>query len=288
MILPHRFSVPAGELDFALSVSCGQVFRFRQEEGVWSGVIAGQVYRASLVDGCWEVQSTEQEGEFRHTFDLEGERSAAGQRIAAADPWLVELIESDPGLAFIRQRDPVEVIFSFICSANNHVRRIEQMVRNLGDRGPEFARGFHGFPSLEVLASVPESDLRTAGFGYRSGRVPACALAILDRGGVAWIESLRSLSSDDALFELEALPGVGPKLAECIALFGLGHHDVFPVDTHMFNVVRRRYLPNLGPNLTIRGRREIRESMRDRFGKDAGRAHHVLFVDELRNWRSRR
>ncbi len=264
------------------------MFRFRQEEGVWSGVIAGQIYRASLRDSRWEVESTEPEAEFRQTFDLEGERSAAGQRIAAADSKLAELIETDPGLAFIRQRDPVEVIFSFICSANNHVRRIEQMVRNLGDRGPELLGGFHAFPGLEVLAEVPEAELRAAGFGYRSGRVPACARAILDRGGVGWVESLRNRSSDEALLELEALPGVGPKLAECIALFGLGHGNVFPVDTHMFNVVRRRYLPDLGANLTARGRREIRTAMRERFGADAGRAHHVLFVDELRHWRSRR
>src|SRR5690606_37217810 len=130
-------------------------------------------------DGCWEIESTEPEAEFRRTFDVEGKRSAAGKRIAAADASLAELIELAPGLGVIRQRDAVEVVFSLICSANHHVRRIEQMVQNLGDRGPELNGGCHAFPSLEALAGIAEAELRGAGFGYRSGRVPMCAQSIL-------------------------------------------------------------------------------------------------------------
>lgn len=35
---------------------------------------------------------------------------------------------------------------------------------------------------------------------------------------------------------LSTLPGVGPKVAACIALFSLDHHHAIPVDTHVWQV----------------------------------------------------
>ncbi|ARU42526.1 hypothetical protein CCB80_01990 [Armatimonadetes bacterium Uphvl-Ar1] len=108
-------------------------------------------------------------------------------------------------------------------------------------------------------------------------------------GGLAWLSGLRAVDSDVAVEELQQLPGVGPKVAECVALFGLGHGDVVPIDTHIWNAVRRRYVPELfGGSLTVGRRKLVRDLMRDRFGDEAGLAHLVLFVDEMRNWRARR
>ncbi|KAL9262639.1 N-glycosylase/DNA lyase OGG1-like protein, partial [Drosera capensis] len=60
---------------------------------------------------------------------------------------------------------------------------------------------FHEFPSLERLVDVLEEQLRAAGFGYRGHQ-----------------SSLRF-----------ARPGVGPKVAACIALFSLDQHHAIPV-----------------------------------------------------------
>lgn len=55
-------------------------------------------------------------------------------------------------------------------------------------------------------------------------------------GGVQWLASLRSVELAEAVDALATLPGVGPKVAACIALFSLDQHHAIPVDTHVWKV----------------------------------------------------
>jgi hypothetical protein len=87
---------------------------------------------------------------------------------------------------------------------------------------------------------------------------------------------------------LETLPGVGPKVAACVALMALRKPGVVPVDTHVWQVAQRHYTPRL------RGRALSREVMAAveaafvaRFGERAGWAQTVLFVADLPAVRAR-
>jgi N-glycosylase/DNA lyase len=284
------FEVDGRGIDFGLCVSTGQVFRWREiESGIWEGVIGGGWWRVSVQptqfsDTLLKVQSNQKPDDFVRVFGVDRGEGEWFAGVLEGDPGLEEAVRECAGLRLIEQSDPVEVLFSFICSANNHVKRIEGMVGCLAEFGENYA-----FPSLEVLAGVEGQYLRERGFGYRAERVPACAAQVLGLGGLNWLDDLKGLRSAEAVLELQKLPGVGPKVAECVALFGLGHRDVVPIDTHIWNAVRRRYFPELdGGSLTLGRRRMVGDFMRDRFGQDAGLAHLVLFVDEMRNWRSRR
>lgn len=55
-------------------------------------------------------------------------------------------------------------------------------------------------------------------------------------GGAQWLLSLRKLDLQEAIDALCTLPGVGPKVAACIALFSLDQHHAIPVDTHVWKV----------------------------------------------------
>lgn len=55
-------------------------------------------------------------------------------------------------------------------------------------------------------------------------------------GGVEWLASLRKVDLEVAISALCTLPGVGPKVAACIALFSLDQHHAVPVDTHVWQV----------------------------------------------------
>ena len=55
-------------------------------------------------------------------------------------------------------------------------------------------------------------------------------------GGAQWLLSLRKLNLQEAIDALCTLPGVGPKVAACIALFSLEQHHAIPVDTHVWQV----------------------------------------------------
>lgn len=55
-------------------------------------------------------------------------------------------------------------------------------------------------------------------------------------GGLEWLASLRKSDLQGAIDGLISLPGVGPKVAACIALFSLDQHHAIPVDTHVWQV----------------------------------------------------
>lgn len=55
-------------------------------------------------------------------------------------------------------------------------------------------------------------------------------------GGTEWLLSLRKLGLQEVIDGLCTLPGVGPKVAACIALFSLDQHHAIPVDTHVWKV----------------------------------------------------
>lgn len=62
------------------------------------------------------------------------------------------------------------------------------------------------------------------------------ALQLKPGGGVKWLSSLRELDLEKVIINLSTLPGVGPKVASCVALFSLDQHHAVPVDTHVWQV----------------------------------------------------
>lgn len=118
-------------------------------------------------------------------------------------------------------------------------------------------RAYHDFPPPERLAEDAdvEARLRSLGFGYRAKYIYQTAVIVAERREKGWLNSLRNpeapafgvpeADADDgemppegrsgyreareALLELQ---GVGPKVADCVTLMGLGWGESVPVDTH--------------------------------------------------------
>lgn len=55
-------------------------------------------------------------------------------------------------------------------------------------------------------------------------------------GGAKWLALLRDRELPEVIEGLCTLPGVGPKVAACIALFSLDKNQAIPVDTHVWKV----------------------------------------------------
>lgn len=98
------------------------------------------------------------------------------------------------------------------------------------------------------------------------------------KGGESWLDGLRGHPRAHAKSELVGLPGVGPKVADCIALFSLDHLDVVPVDTHVWQMANR-YMPAIAKMTTPNPRvfDQINEFFIEKFGDHAGWAHTILF-----------
>ena len=61
------------------------------------------------------------------------------------------------------------------------------------------------------------------------------------------LETLRNVPTAAARKELLSFPGVGPKVADCVLLFSLGHADAFPLDVWMKRAMRLMYFQGAEP-----------------------------------------
>jgi len=207
---------------------------------------------------------------------------------SARDPMFDSMASRCPGVRTLRQ-DPIENVFSFICSANNHISRISGMVERLcqewGDKvGSWGGVPYHAFPSLQSLAQPQvESRLRELGFGYRAKYIQQTAVRLLQLGGDEWLQGLRKMGYWEARKDLMQLSGVGPKVADCILLMSLDKPGSVPVDTHIVSIARR-YLPELAEKKTVTAvtHRLVGDYFRELYGDRAGWAQSVLFTADLK------
>jgi len=81
-----------------------------------------------------------------------------------------------------------------------------------------------------------------------------------------------SLSSEKAIDKILSLSGVGPKVADCILLFGFNKNDVFPVDTWIKKVYNSYFTKEKTDNV-----KEIRKNLVKMFGDLSGYAQQYLF-----------
>ncbi|NXR68490.1 OGG1 lyase, partial [Rhadina sibilatrix] len=283
---------PPAELRLDLVLSSGQSFRWWESSpGAWTGVLGGRVWTLRQDgDRLWYTVYGEEETDriLRDYFQLDVELSALYRAWAAADPLFRKVANDFPGVRVLRQ-DPVECLFSFICTSNNHISRITAMIERLCQAfGRRLccldSRPFHAFPSLSALTGADaEARLRALGFGYRAKFVSGSARAIAEGLGTEGLCQLRTAPYAEARRVLCALPGVGAKVADCVCLLSLDKAEAVPVDTHVWHIARERYGVALGgKSLTPRAYQEIGDFFRGLWGPRAGWAQAVLFCADLR------
>uniref|UniRef100_A0A8D2NIQ3 N-glycosylase/DNA lyase n=1 Tax=Zonotrichia albicollis TaxID=44394 RepID=A0A8D2NIQ3_ZONAL len=280
---------PPAELRLDLVLSSGQSFRWWESSpGAWTGVLGGRVWTLRQDgDRLWytvyaaKLNAAETERILRDYFQLDVGLSALYHAWGAADPLFRKVANDFPGVRVLRQ-DPVECLFSFICTSNNHISRITAMIERLCQAfGRRLccldSRPFHAFPSLSALTGADaEARLRALGFGYRAKFVSGSARAIAEGLGPEGLCQLRSAPYAEARRVLCALPGVGAKVADCVCLLSLDKAEAVPVDTHVWQIARQRYGVALGgKSLTPRAYQEIGDFFRELWGPRAGWAQAV-------------
>lgn len=133
------------------------------------------------------------------------------------DPNFRDKSENFQGVRMLRQH-PVENLFSFICSSNNHISRISSMVEKLcehyGEKIIELdGQAYFAFPSISSLAGEGvEEKLRQLGFGYRARYISSSARYLNENGGEDFLFSLREQPYEEAKQQLMKLNGVGAKV----------------------------------------------------------------------------
>jgi len=203
-----------------------------------------------------------------------------------SDIWM--LLREYLTLRVIRQ-DPYETMISFMCAQGvgmHLIRKQITMLRNTyGEKMPItfFAKEImlHKFPTPESLAAADPLKLSicTNNNKERAKNIVLVARAVVE--GRIDLVALR-----DPKIPLEVLRttlcqnrGIGFKIADCIALFGLGRFDAFPIDTHVKQYMGRWFkcstaLRNLTPATYLLLDAEARTFLNPKL---AGYGGHMLF-----------
>uniref|UniRef100_A0A673NJE6 8-oxoguanine DNA glycosylase n=1 Tax=Sinocyclocheilus rhinocerous TaxID=307959 RepID=A0A673NJE6_9TELE len=215
---------------------CGQTFRWRETaNGQWTGVMRGKVWTLTQTeDTLWYYVYSHQIDpgtENRQKWKVEDEEQLLGKMsrrkidMKQEEVGLCTVIDnfqlgvklgdfySDWRVRLLHQ-DPVECLFSFICSSNNHISQIQGMVDRLCQTlGTLLCKlddvVYHDFPPLQALTGSYTSAHST---------------------DMQYLDALRTL------------PGVGLKvIAYCVCLMSLDKFEALPVDTHVWQIAKRDY-----------------------------------------------
>ena len=246
-----RIGLGGEPLSLPETLGCGQAFRWRDNgDGSFTGVVRGVLATAAVRDGALVVRAEgAQKADrafWRNYFALDVDYRAIRDAYAS-DATLARCMAFAPGIRVLRQ-DFFETLVTFIASQNNNIPRIRKIVEGLCDRfgeplgaGPDGAVR-HAFPSPDRLAALSDADLAPLHAGYRADYIRCAGKTFAGAAGRRRAARLAKLPTDEARRELLALRGVGPKVADCVLLFGLGRFESFPVDVWI-----RRALADLFP-----------------------------------------
>lgn len=230
--------------DLEQTLSCGQCFRWEKQGDRRFFLFFGG---KSLT--VWEDLQTQtvvfegvSEEEFLSVwadyFDLRTDYDAIRQTLSGCGPVLEEAAAFAPGIRILRQ-DPWEALCTFIISQNNNIPRIKGIVARLCENFGAPVSGGFAFPAPTALAGLSPEDLAPLRCGFRAAYL--CSAARLVADGTVDLEQLRTLPLPAAREMLQQIHGVGPKVAECVLLYGLHRLECFPMDVWMKRVMARLF-----------------------------------------------
>ena len=259
---------------------CGQCFRWNlKEDGSYIGVVKQGVISVKKEKEGIIFQGT-YDGDFKQFchfyFDLDTDYEKMQQKLSKIDENMEKSISYGKGIRLLNQ-DLWETIISFIISANNNIPRIKGIIERISKKyGNEIilnGTSYYTFPTVTELSKATVEDLRELGLGFRDKRVYETTQKIKN----GEIEKLKQEKNSEFVREqLLTLPGVGPKVADCILLFStLKRLEVFPIDVWVRRVMNELYIKN--QDETKVNKKEILKLAEEKYGKLAGIAQQYLF-----------
>lgn len=256
---------------------CGQAFRWHvEEDGSYTAIHKGKIINVKK-DGEDIIFSNTNMNDFEKVwydyFDLGRDYGRIKEELSK-DPILKEAIKFGEGIRILNQ-DPFETTISFIISANNQIPRIKKSIELITENYGESIgfyrdREYFSFPSPEILAQADEKELEDkCRVGYRAKYIVNASNMINNKE--VNLDNLPQLTSEEAKKELMKLPGVGPKVSNCILLFSLNKNEAFPVDVWVKRVMEELYFKE-----EARIKR-ISDYAEENFGSLGGFAQQYLF-----------
>lgn len=254
------------------TLECGQIFRYKSLNDGFLVLSQDKACKLSERDGKTIIECDD-EKYFKNFLDLDGDYSGVYNRATASEFDIVKnSAKVAKGVRILRQA-PEETLFSFIVSQNNMIPRIKSIIERtcvaLGEKKTFMGEEYYSFPKAERLAEKDADFYKELGYGYRADYISEVSKAIVN--GKFDPLSVGELSTVELKKTLLTLKGVGPKVADCVTLFGYHRTDSFPVDTWIEKIYREDFKGE------IKDRKKIAEYFLGLFGDDSGIIQQYIF-----------
>jgi len=275
--------------DFNLehTLECGQIFRINKQDNWYYVIARDRFFKICQINNQLEFHGTDKEF-IIHFFSLDDNLSKILKEINK-DRYIKKSIDKYRGLRLLKQ-DPWESLISFICSTASNIPRIKSKLNALskafGNKISIDSIDNYTFPKPGNINNYKK--IVNAKTGFRAKYISDANKSV----NIDKLNSLKTLSYEDAKSELKKINGVGDKVADCVMLFSLGFNQAFPVDTWIKKTIQLLYFDN-----TTVSNEKIRTFGLDYFGAHAGYAQQYLFMfsrndlgtsDKLQLWKDGR
>jgi len=257
-----KISAPNFNLQHTLE--SGQFFRY-QKIGDW--------YYCCERDKIFKIKQTANEVEFEGTtkehieqlFGLSENYENILKKLNK-DETLRDAIKKYSGLR-VMKRDPWETLISFQCSIMSNIKKIQLNMNKISEMfgNPLKLDGvtMHSFPNPGEINDLQK--IKNCATGFRAKYILAANKLVNDETMKKW----EKLEYEKLVEELDKIPGVARKVADCVSLFGYGRGEAFPIDVWMERAMK--------PYTNKTKHDEIRKTALTRWGKHAGYAQQFLY-----------
>lgn len=187
------------------------------------------------------------------------------------------------GLRLFQAKDPFECVISSICSANNSIKRWTKSISDMKVKWGRIYNNHFSFPDIKIFNNLylddeeelfetnanKNNNLKACGVGYRAPYMrKASEIFTVEMD----LSDIPKMSYDEAFETILEVPGVGPKVADCILLYGFGFRQAFPSDVWIKRIVSHLYFD--GADIKVE---KVREFGMDEFGEYAGYVQLYMF-----------
>lgn len=260
---------------------CGQCFRWNKEDdNSYTGVFGNNVLNVKKVQNNVIFKGICNGDIYdicQDYFDLNTNYEEIKLKLSSIDKYLANSIDYGNGIRILNQ-DLWETIISFEISANNNIPRIKGIIERICKKyGKEIKwkdKSYYTFPTIQELSKASIEDLRALGLGFRDKRIYETTQIFLN-GNMTLEELLNEKETNLVREKLLTLPGVGPKVADCILLFSLKRYEVFPIDVWVRRVMNELYIHNSDEEKV--SKKDIEELAKQKYDDWAGIAQQYLF-----------
>ncbi|MBE6509060.1 MAG: 3-methyladenine DNA glycosylase [Methanobrevibacter sp.] len=281
-------------IDLDLTINSGQTSQppWTVNEDTYSNVV--------MVEGKPLIFNVKQSGKYlefnlddenavsrlKYIFDLDFDLDKFYKYLNSHDE-LADMSKFCEGLRLFLAPDPFECVISSICSANNSIKRWTKSVADIKRNWGTVYGDYHTFPKSEDLAKIylDEEDefnssdiqdicdcsnnLKSCGVGYRAPYMRRASELFTDEMDLC---EIYSMSYDEAFETILEVPGVGPKVADCILLYGFNFKEAFPSDVWIKRIVSHLYFN--GRDISVS---KVRDFGMEQFGDYAGYVQLYMF-----------